>query len=437
MKYIKTYEFFKPIKINNEKPFKIKKNIDRSMKYLQTGISSLKNRIYKEKDIKKRADMNKLLNQKIKELKDLQFKKVKQTAYLKENPIEESVENNDVNLITILKDIVSEKLEPFEIEKYMGFDEDEYEFSHQYNSIIYDKLVDNNGMTFQTNFSEIEDIKGLEEGVITWILNLTNYYSGYEYYVDESEMNYLDRYLKKDLLHKIEKLAKKFKYKINVDREGDIRNFFEYLGLNDDLKDFENEISMENERAVEKAANATIKSLPFELEEKYNDKNFNCEISINYDTIINYMEKNNLEVSSIKEFIENVSELDDFSYEIEYNHYEYLENFDDLKRSVENVVNKYLEQPDEVFPNIIKYDKLKTFKKNINLALFSYNYDIWLKGDRELANLFKIAKFYDNNIYKWLLTDDFEEILKKIGDERDMENYMDFRVGENMRKFNI
>lgn len=435
MKYIKTYELFTPIKINNEKPFKIKKNIDRSMKYLQTGISSLKNRIYKEKDIKKRADMNRLLNQKVKELKDLQFKKVKQTVYLKENPIEESLDNN-INLITILEEIKSEKLDPLEIEKYMGFDDDEYEFSHLYDSQHYDKLVDKDGITFKINFEELENIKGLEEGVINWILNLTNYYSGYEYYVDDSDMDYLDRYLPEDSLNKIEKLAKKFKYKLKKDKEGDIREFFEYLGLDDDLEDYKNEISMENERAVEKNAHELVKLLPFEIDNKHS-KNFNCEIVIDYETIIDYMKKNNIKVNSIKDFFENVSELDDFSFEIEHDHYEYLNDFKDLTLEVNNDVSKYLDQPDEVFPHMIKYDKIEAFKKNIKMALFSYDYDIWLNGNRESVNLFKIAKFYDNNIYKWFLTDEFEEILKKIGDEKDMENYMDFRVVENMRKFNI
>lgn len=82
---------FEPIKHNLQKPFKPKKNIDKAIKYFNKRINSLHERIPNELDIKKRSDMNKLVNQQVKDLSELKFKKVKQLIHLSGNTIQESV----------------------------------------------------------------------------------------------------------------------------------------------------------------------------------------------------------------------------------------------------------------------------------------------------------------------------------------------------------
>lgn len=93
MKYLKTFENFKPIKNNLEKPFKIKKDIDRSIHHLQKGIKALRRRIPSENDIKKRTKITLDANQKVRDLAELQLKKVKQNIYLNEHPIDENINN--------------------------------------------------------------------------------------------------------------------------------------------------------------------------------------------------------------------------------------------------------------------------------------------------------------------------------------------------------
>lgn len=141
MKYIKTYEdyipvknvipleqhktkVFAPIKNNLEQPFKVKKNIDDAIKYLQKRLSSLKSRIPSENDPVKRLNMNDLMNKQIKELSELQTKKVKQTAYLK--TITESNESNHLLVYNFINYIVNF------MKEYSG-----YEISYNTSGIIF------------------------------------------------------------------------------------------------------------------------------------------------------------------------------------------------------------------------------------------------------------------------------------------------------------
>ena len=63
---------------------------------------------------------------------------------------------------------------------------------------------------------ELENLMNINDGVINWMLNITNYYSNYEYYIDDSELDYLDRYLSDENIKKIEALAKLLKYELTV-----------------------------------------------------------------------------------------------------------------------------------------------------------------------------------------------------------------------------
>jgi hypothetical protein len=101
MKYLKTFENFKPIKNNLEKPFKIKKDIDRSILHLQKSIKGLRRRIPSENDIKKRTKITLDANKKVRDLAELQLKKFKQNIYLNEHPIDESNKQQETDNINI------------------------------------------------------------------------------------------------------------------------------------------------------------------------------------------------------------------------------------------------------------------------------------------------------------------------------------------------
>jgi hypothetical protein len=413
MRYIKKFENFTPIKINNAKSFKVKKNLTKNIQVLQKSIQSLRRRLQDEDSIKRRAEMNRDINTKIKKLSDLTFYQLKQAEYFKNNPIIESVENED-NRKTLIEILESKDFKPEDILKYIGLDEKEYEIPKEwdYHENEYLYKYGFNGFTLLMKEERLCELMDVENDIFSWFLQFTGY-NNYENYVDYQEMDYLHYYLTEENLNKIKKLADIFNYKIDVEKEGEIIEFFQYLGLKDELEYFKDEISAENEEAVSKAAKDTLNTLPFDIDNYSGDNNFNIELYFDYNTIIEYMKKDNMSVYTIEEFLENINESSNFSYEIEYTCLSsYTDGYKDLKKSVDNKVEKYIDSPDDIFPKIIAVDNLEAIKNNFDLCYFDYVYDYSFKYDKKRGDLFDIAKTYDGKILEWFTTDEFKNKVK-------------------------
>lgn len=440
MKHLKTFENFKPIKINNAKPFKIKKNLDTNIRYLQKGIKSLRSRLGKQKSLKKRSQMNQDINKRVKKLSDVTFKQLKQAEYLKNNPIKESLEDQSETLLSILK---SSDFKKEDILKFIGFNENEYEFKLDYNwKDGYYPTYSKEGFTILFKLRKLEKLMNIENDFFNYLFRILSDYSDYDYYVEEDELDYLGNYIGNEAIEKVKKLAKIFNYKLKIDSDGDIEEgeiykMFTYLGLSSELDDYKTEISYAHERAIKKAAKELIKTLPFDISTTY-EKTYNCELSFDYDTIIEYLEKNNLEVKTIKELLENLSESSDFNYDFEYEgKYDHLE-YTDLQKEINNHLDKYVEYPDEIFPKLMQTDNLKAFKNNIKLACFNCEYDTRVDYERVNWNLFQFANYYkDGEIFKWFKSDQFEKIIKAIGSESEISNYEDFAFKDDANKFNL
>lgn len=315
-------------------------------------------------------------------------------------------ENQEINL----KDILSDpNFKTEDIEKYIGLDEKMYQIKTDYK---WKPTYNLDGFSLQVKENKLEKLLKIENGFIGYLLRITSSYgsSDIDYCVDDSELNYIHNYLSGSTLKSIEQLAEIFDYNIDIEKEGDIKKFFEYLGLEGLLDDIKNEISMENERAIEDAAKVLLKSLPFNISCCY-DANFEIELDFEYQEIINYIKKNNLDVKNIKEFVENV-DTSDFGYDFEYEmKYDYLGNFEDVNRIVENTIDTYVSSPDYVFPKIIEIDNLELMKDKIELANFTYIYDVHIKWDRKRLNLFDIAKEYNGEILKWFKSYNFQKFI--------------------------
>jgi len=431
MRYIKTYEYYTPIKINNERPFKIDDKIADKIAYIQDSLKKLRKRVQNEKDRKTQAELNKEISEKVKRLSDLTFKQTKQVAYLKYNPIKESsdIEDNSPNLIEVLS---SDNFKPEDIEKYIGFDENdavinsdkEYQYPYESNP-----TYDDEGFTLIINSKVLEDLFDIEHNSLQFSLQF-GHYNSYEYDVDKSELEYLGLYTKKEVNSKIVKLARLFgfKSKINPSDQGKIVEIFEYLDLTDDLETFQGEMSMAHERAVEEAAGDALKKLPFNINDNSNSdsdrQKYNIELIFEYKTIIEYMKKYKLEVKTIKEFLSNISDADELRPEtIEYeDSYSYI-NYDDLSKSIDDTVDKYLDDPDKIFPIWIEKDNLDMFKKNEHIYLkfseYDLVYDFWFISNRKRENLLVMAKLYNGKILEWFKTYDFQKKLIM----NDMDNY--------------
>lgn len=429
MKYLKKFENFKPIKNNLIKTIKIKKNINKSINHLQKRIISLKNRLSDEHKDKRRAysDMNRDKNEKIQKLKELQIKRIKQNAYLQSQNqnIQENIDNSedDLTLVDILKS-PNFKIEDIN-EKLIGLEEEiEFDFKYEFGEYSIDKY----GFAILTSFDILCDLFDVEHGSIRFIYSLTGSYNDYEYYVDDDELNYLNNYLSKDIIDNIKKLSILFKNEINPDENDTINELFNYLGLNSELDDFKMEISFAYDRAIEKSAIELINSLPFNMNYNYiRNNNHDLELFFYYDDIINYIEKYNLKVKTIKEFLENVVESSDFCYDFVYeysNIYKYLD-FKDLVRRVDDVVEKYLQGPDEIFPHIIKCDNLEALKNNIELAIFDCPYTVSINYQNKKLNLFQIANAYNSKeILEFFKSYDFQQNLIEENNSQSYNMYM-------------
>lgn len=433
MKYIKTYDNFKPIKINSAKPFKVKKNLDKSIKYLQNGIKSIRRRLDdpKNRKIANHTKLNTDKNKKIQALKDLQYKKIKQQEYL--NSIKESLENK--NLLDILQ---SEDFKAEDILNYIGLEEDKdyiIENKYDWEKKEYYPKYNNDGITLLLKSKKLEKLMNLENGIISELTKFLSQYNQQDYYVDDDELNYLNNYTTKEINEKIKKLGIKFGYSINPEKEGEIYKLFLYLSLKSELDDIKNSIATEHEKAIKETAIEILESVPFKIDNNYSG-DFDLELEFEYSVMIEYMKKHKLDVKTIKEFLENIYESDNFNYEYQEGHYNNIENYDDAVKDIERYVDKYLENPDEIFPILIKHDNLDVFKKNVKLAYFSYEYDrIYYYS--EGSNLFQLAKKKDGKILQWFNSKEFEDYIKKNGDDGDKDAYYEFKYGETLRKFNL
>lgn len=446
MRYIETYDNFKPI-VNKllDKPYKVKKNIDKSIQFLQRRIKSLRKRLDDDNqtdDRRTRSDMNKDKNEKIQKLKHLTFKQTQQNAYLRANPVKEGIESEmqePKNLVDVLE---SDDFKPEDIEKYIGLKEKNYIIQTEWNykEHKYVPIYDDISLTIYTKESILEELMNIEQGVIGYFFGIINPYSNWEYYVDDGELNYIGRNLTDENIEKVKKLGEMFDIKLKFDeygvKEGEIYNLFEELGLKKEIQELKYDIESEYEDTIKIEAKKIIKELPFEISSCYKD-DFNLEITFSYESIIEYIKKNNLkDIKTIKDFLKNVSS--DLSYEIDSSAYENLGDFEDLNRNFEYCVENYIDSPDDVFPRLIIIDNLDLFKKKIDLARFDYVYDAqkinWNLKNR--MNLFQLAKHYNNSICSWFNSEKFD-IFIKTRSEDELASYREFKYGEDTAKFNL
>jgi hypothetical protein len=237
MRYITTYENFKPIKVNSEKPFKVKKNLDKNIKYLQKGIRSLKKRKWDQKDAVKSSHMNDDLNKKMKKLRDLNFKKVKQIDHFRRNPIKESLDEEDDK--TLLSVLTSPDFKPEDIVNYIGLDKDDYELEYEYERFGGDPIFYKDRLKFGFTLSELEELMNIDNGVLDWMMRLIGYGgSGYQSEVDDNELNYLYNYLTDDNKELIKKFATFYDYNKDITKKGKINKLFNKFGLEKYLDNF-------------------------------------------------------------------------------------------------------------------------------------------------------------------------------------------------------
>ncbi len=323
-------------------------------------------------------------------------------------------------LYTILEDILNDKEDIKIIEKYIDLD---FDYKIEY-------LLDKNQFELQLNEEDLENMVGMENGIIQYIMSLNSQYNGYEHYVEKDELEYVGNYLSGDTLKEIEKLAWHTMIKIDINKEGEILGLLEILGLKGVIDDMLSEIGMEHERAVEETASEVIDNLPFELGYPRYSRSFNLELTFDVGHMMDFIKKNNLEIDNVENFITKL-DFDEFSYEITSNSYENLGDFSDLNDSVYNNIENFVSSPDELFPEFVKSDILEMFEKLVDEdyliddAYFNYYYSYFDKSyNRQNYTLFQIAKDKNKSILKFFKSYKFQQwYLKDLSINDKVERY--------------
>jgi len=323
---------------------------------------------------------------------------------------------------TVLKNILSKRIVPSNISKYIDLDPNK--FVHVLDYVWKnDKKVEDYSSTeleLDTTYRDLEDLLNIEEGTINHIESMCSHYGGYEYYVDNDELNYIDGYLKTETIEQIKKLAFLFGYKKSLKEEergvSNIKIFFEYLGLDAILNEIKCEISSEHEEAAHQAAAALIKSLPFSMASSSHGKK-DLQISFDYKSVIEYIKNNKLEnINSIKDLLENIPNSDEFDYSFEYDStQEYMGDFSEIDKLVSEKIENYVTFPDELFQFLVKNNNVELIKKKKDLAIYTDKYLYWHNYDRTTSTLFGIAKFNENDVLTWFKSYEFQNWLMKSG----------------------
>lgn len=283
----------------------------------------------------------------------------------------------------------------YEIKKYSGFDDNKCKFQYSY------------GCDFELQIDEryFEGLVGLEEGVIGYFINLSSSYSSYEHYVDDDELNSISVYLSDDTKKELEKLIKYLEYDINIEEDGELKELFENLELDDLIDEIKTEISIVHENALEEHSKELMNNFPFEF--SFGNK-YDLLLSFNVEDILVYIEEHKLEnIKTLKDFL---IEIDyELSYDETYNYYDKLGDFKDLDLAIYNKINDFVLFPDALIKEFVLKDNLELFKKHIEDADFEYKYKLNINYNLKNYNLFEISKHLKGDILEYFKSYDFQK----------------------------
>lgn len=291
-----------------------------------------------------------------------------------------------------------------EISKLIGFD-----------PINYDLSVYRHGMEFQLSFKEqfIVDELDLYGDTITRALFVGSY--GWEHHVDESEIEYINRYFSDEN----EKCAKKLIkiLDLNITNLNDIGDVFFALDGIINISDIIDEISEAESDAIINHVNGLFEKLPIDISKTYS-YDYDIDIKFNVNDIGEYIDKNNLkDIDTVADFlrslnfyeffdIENISEYSDEidSFKIQEKIQEELEKVIDLFEEYDIFVPK--DDPNQ--SSLFKDDKSKKYK---------LPYDIFSKLD---FNNIEYAKNIGGRVLAWFKSYIFQKEYMK---EPSLEKY--------------
>lgn len=307
-------------------------------------------------------------------------------------------ENTLYSHLTNLRDNDEEE----EISKLIGFDPTNY-----------DLTVYRHDMKFQLSFKEkfITNELNLYDEVFTRALFVGTY--GWDHYVDDSEIEYINRYFSHENIESFRTLIKILDANINLDDREEIGYVFLALDGLFDISDIINEISDAQSDAIIKHVNDMFEKLPITITKAYSSE-FDIDFEFDVQKIGEYIDTHKLQdVNTVADFL-NAIDFDEFDDEFE-NVYEYLDEIDYTK--IQTEIQTQLDRLIDLFGDydiFVKPDdpnQFKLFDEDIEKnPKYKLPYDIFSKLD---FNNIDYAKNIGGRILAWFKSYTFQKDYMK------------------------
>ena len=336
----------------------------------------------------------------------------------------ENIENTTLN--EVITNILSGDKKPDDILLYLDIQE-----KHKILETSKDELI------FNIKIKDFEDLLEIKNGVLGFLENVKSH--EYEYYVDESESDYIHYCMRPEEIEKLLNFAKFLNFKIDASPkvEGQFTEFFEEFNLKDITDSYITSLSMIKGKAVSKLIKKEIEDRqPFHYMFLY-DNEYDLEVTLQYEDVLEFLDRK--EVDSISELLEMVGNTLPYNYEIEYNCSEYEDDkdYEQLKNDIKFEISLYWDDvlnipEDKFWIKNIKYDNIDLIKDHFD----DIDWYFKIRYYQENKYAFEYAQ-PKSNCYKWFVSNDFSNRLDK-GINTDFDDKLqDLKIKFNATKLGL
>lgn len=321
--------------------------------------------------------------------------------------------NSEMNLITVLEKIMSGELPPQEIKNHIDDIEYDEKFTDYINTYDDDE--------FDDNFLEIElekfdlayfeSLMDLDKGILKWMDSVGTY--NYDYNVDDSEIEYIDNNLNDAITKKMKKFAKELNFDYDESDENICYKFINEYKLSYIKDVYLTELSLIHKNAIEKKKKKEIDDVTPIF---FNHENF----TINYEEAVKFLKTNKFtDVNTIFELFDKIGETLPYSYEIEYEVYEY-ENYDDLGKDIENSINMYWDDKYELVEERYWRDLVSDRETEKEFIIKLFDKIDWFEQFSHYQERKYYIEIVSDKLKPWILSNDFMTRLKKYASDYDI-----------------
>lgn len=333
-------------------------------------------------------------------------------------------------LYDIIDDISSRELEPEEIENYISIESD------------FDIEEMNHGnLILKMSPGIISELMNIEYGVIEHMNYIVD--NDYSVELENDELDYLHYYLNAENIQAIRDIAnwldwdfpEESKNKDGGDNlTGEIKEMFEYLGLDVMFDEMKTEISVMKSESTKQYVKKVLDESPISVEKnfrRWDKKEYGNILTIDYSKTLEFLDKYNLKdnVLSIYNLLLLVGKNLDYSYDVEFNSSEFDTDVD-LNRIFENEIFDYWDieekKPEQnMYLNLIQNNCTDDIKERIDEI--DWNDKVKNKLSIKKLHGYNYLVEYANkksDLYDWFVSDEFIEKMESKKVDKELLKYL-------------